>query len=74
MFKTRKNGRGKAEPAALPASLTKAEKQQVRAIIEKARRDDGSLACRLGRRFSVFDREVATGDPRPQKQAGRDER
>ncbi len=42
MFKTRKNGRGKAEPAALPASLTKAEKQQIRAIIEKARRDDGT--------------------------------
>ena len=42
MFKTQKGGRGKAEPIALPASLTKAEKKQIRAIIEKARRDDGT--------------------------------
>ena len=42
MFKTQKNGRGKAQPAALPASLTKAERKQIQEIIGKARRDDGT--------------------------------
>ena len=42
MFKTQKKGRGKAQPAALPASLTKAERKQIQETIGKARRDDGT--------------------------------
>ena len=42
MFKTQRKGRGKAQPAALPASLTKAERKQIQEIIGKARRDDGT--------------------------------
>ena len=59
MFKTQKKGRGKAEAAALPASLTKAERKQIRAIVEKARRDDGTP--RTAQQSIPFQRMFADG-------------